>query len=240
MLNNDVPIPLYYQIKEIIKRKIADGEYGPDDLIPSERMLGEEYQVSRMTIRHALDDLVHEGFLRREQGVGTFVIGQKLTQQLGNLTSFTQVMKRQGKQAKSKVLKIQLEPASIEISQIFGIEKDRELVYLERLRFADDQAIAIEKCHILFEGCENIINDDLSASLYHLLINKYQIVPTRAMQEIEAGISTKREAEILDLPQLSSVLHMKRSTFDQNDKIFEYTESVYRGDRFTFRVELIV
>src|SRR3989442_12326795 len=105
------PLPRYYQLKEILRERTRSGEWKPGDLIPSERELSEQYGISRMTARQAITDLVNEGVFYREQGKGTFVSQRKITQQLLQLTGFTQVIRAPGKRPDTKGLSDAMLPA---------------------------------------------------------------------------------------------------------------------------------
>lgn len=238
MLDKRGPVPIYHQLKELIRQKIEDGEWASGALIPSERELCEQYDISRMTVRHALSELVHEGLLYREQGKGTFVAEPRITQELGQLTGFTQDMQTRSKTPGAKVLCVERQPAAPPTAQALQIQPGRPLIVVERLRLADREPMAIEASHLSFRGCEELLQQDLSQSLYQLLREEYQLIPTRAEQQIEADDCTSREAELLAVPPGSPVLRNRRTTYDQRDRPFEYTKSVYRGDRYIFHVEL--
>jgi GntR family transcriptional regulator len=102
-LKRESPVPLYHQLKEILRAKITAGEFDGDGPFPSERELVERYKISRMTVRRALSELVNEGFLIREQGRGSFVVRPRVQEQLRHLTSFTEDMKLRGFPMKSKI-----------------------------------------------------------------------------------------------------------------------------------------
>lgn len=116
------PLPRYYQLKEIMREKIRSGEWKPGDLIPSERELGEQYGISRMTARQAITELVNEGLFYREQGKGTFVSRRKITQQLIHLTGFTEDMKARGQQPGTRVLSAEMRPAEEAVAERLRIK----------------------------------------------------------------------------------------------------------------------
>src|SRR5438067_4720624 len=103
-IDKQSPIPIYYQIMNQLRNKIAEGEYTVDSALPPERELVETYQVSRMTIRQAISELVNEGILVRRKGIGTFVAPPKLEQPLSSLTSFTEDMAQRGMKASSRII----------------------------------------------------------------------------------------------------------------------------------------
>src|SRR5258708_38361115 len=155
------PLPRYYQLKEIMKERIRSGEWKPGDLIPSERELGETYGISRMTARQAITDLVNEGLFYREQGKGTFVSRNKITQQLIRLTGFTEDIRARGQQPSTKVLSAQLTPANEVTAERLRIQTGQIVFYLQRLRLADGEPLAIESSQLSFKGCEKLLEEDL-------------------------------------------------------------------------------
>jgi GntR family transcriptional regulator len=238
MIDRNHVVPLYYQLMQGLRARIERGEWRPGDLIPSERELCETYGISRMTVRQALAELVNDGLLRREQGRGTFVARPKIRKQLSQLTSFTMDMRTRGKEASAQALRMEIVPARPRVADVLRIDGGQPVVLIERLRLADGEPMGIERCHLFFDGCEAILGEDVSHSLYKLLIERFGLVPTRAQEELEAGLCRSREAEILGIRCGDPVLLIRRRTVDQNLCLFEYVESVYRGDNYIFSVEL--
>ncbi len=239
MINRNHPLPLYYQLMEELRRRIEQGEWKPGDLIPSERELTETYGISRMTVRQALTELVNDGLLRRDQGRGTFVARPKIRKKLSRLTSFTEEMRARGKHASAQVLRLEMVPARATVAEIFQIEIGQQVALVERLRLANSDPVGIECCHLSFDGCEAILREDLSGSLYRLLVERFGLVPTRAQEQMEAGACGSREAQILGMRRGEPVLLIRRRTLDQDQRPFEYVESVYRGDNYMLSVELV-
>lgn len=239
MLDKNSPLPIYFQLKELIKGKIAEGVWKPGDMIPSERELSEQWRISRMTVRQALKELTMEGVLRRERGRGTYVAWPKVEQRLTRLTGFTEDMQRRGQGTSARVLRLEMIEASAVVAKALGIAIESPLVLLERLRLAGGEPMAIESSHLYFEKMKGLLKEDFeNQSLYHTLTNSYGVIPTRAEQQVEATICLPSQCELLDLKKGSAVLHNRRVTYDQHGHPFEYTDSVYRGDRYIFYVEL--
>lgn len=239
MLNKNIPIPLYYQLKEKLAQAIQNGELPVGSLVPSERELSDLHGISRMTVRQALGEMVREGLLIREQGKGTFVAEPKLNQGLLKLTSFSEDMRSRGLVPDSRVQAIFVQDASAGIAAALGLTSDLRVVVFERVRLADQKPMAYEVSHLplaLFPGLER---EDLnSASLYKLLEEKYQLSIKYARQTIEVGLSDPVESKSLGIRSKSPVLLIERITFDMNDRPFEFVKSVYRGDRYKLHVEL--
>lgn len=239
MLNKNYPLPMYYQLKEILRERITTGEWQPGDLIPSERELSERYEISRMTARQALTELTVEGLLRREQGKGTYVAEPKIKQGLTSLTGFTEDIHTRGARPGSQVLRLELVTTPISALRALQITPDQQMVLLERLRLVEDEPIALESCYLHFNNVQEILQEDFeNNSLYELLAKKYNITPARAEQQVGADLCNQREQELLNITKGMPVLRNSRITFDQWGRPFEYTESAYRADRYTFQAEL--
>jgi GntR family transcriptional regulator len=229
------PLPRYYQLKEIMREKIRSGEWKAGDLIPSERELGEQYSISRMTARQAITELVNEGLFYREQGKGTFVSRQKIPQQLLHLTGFTEDMRARGQRPGTKVVSAKMSPADEATAERLHIEIGTPIFSLQRLRLADDEPLAIERSNLYFPGCEKLVEEDLeNHSLYRLLESRYNLLLVEAEQELEAGLVTNEDAQLLNISHGSPVLFTRRTTYTERDQPIEYARSVYSGRKYTF------
>jgi GntR family transcriptional regulator len=238
MLDKQSPIPIYYQIQKILLNKIEKGVWSPKTRLPSERELAEQFNVSRMTMRNALEGLERSGVLTREIGRGTFVAEPRLTSSLSTLTGFSAEMKALGKQASARVLRLETRLPFPKITNLMNLDPTQELVVAERLRFTDNEPMAIETCYLNFPDCRNLLQEDLTGSLYQILISKFDLIPSHARQQITAGLSNKTESELLGIKTRSAVLRLNRLTCDQNQQPFEFVESTYRGDKYIFDAEL--
>lgn len=233
------PLPRYYQLKEIMREKINSGEWKPGDLIPSERELGEQYGISRMTARQAITELVNEGLFYREQGKGTFVSRHKITQQLIRLTGFSEDIRARGQRPGSKVISAKMVPADETVAERLRIKPGLMLFQLQRLRMADDEPLAIEISHLFFAGCEKLLEDDLEQnSLYRLLEQKYGIPLMEAEQQLEAGLISSEEAQLLKVSVGSAALFVRRTTYTERDQPIEYAKSIYCGNKYIFFTQM--
>lgn len=237
-INKNSPIPLYYQVKEDIIKKIKNGEYKVEDSLPGERELVRIYDVSTITIRKALSELVNEGYLYRIQGKGTYVAKPKIDRVL-TISSFTDELLKKGLNPGTKILNI-IKIKNKFIANELGIGEDEEIVKFERLRYADDVPIAIQTSYI----STKILNDkDIEElgkynSLYKFLSEK-NIYPKCAKENYSVAlIEDKEKCTLLDIKKNSPCFIVKRHTYDNNGAIFEYAESTLRGDRYNIEVEL--
>ncbi len=240
MTKHDSPVPLYIQIKDYIRLNIQNGIFATNERIPSERQLADQFSVNRLTVSKALNELAQEGLIYSRVGKGTYVSPAKIDQALQSLTSFTEDMSKRGKRAASRVLHSAIEPASGEVAKELSILPGAEVVVLHRLRLADDQLIALERSHIIYALCPNILerHDFSRESLYQVLHDEYNLHMTFAQQTIEALVASEAEQDILEADPCTPILSITRVTFDDSEHPIEYVRSSYRGDRYKFRTVL--
>lgn len=232
------PVPKYFQLRDILMELIST-ELAVDDPIPSERELNRRFNLSRMTVRQAIDHLVSEGRLYRVPGKGTFVARPKIEMPL-RLASFTEDMRARGMSPGSQDLARRTINAGQHLGKLLGLAPD-ELVYvLERLRLADGVPMAIERCHVPAKLAPGLLTKDLtSRSLYTVFEDDYGIILDAGEQTIEAVNTDPADARVLGIPVGSAVLQLGRRSFSGGVPI-EYVVATYRGDRYQLRVALDV
>ena len=235
---NRANLPLYLQLQEVLKDDIQNGRLKPGDQLPPERELSEQFRMSRMTVRQALNQLVNDGLLFRVQGKGTFVARPKITQNLWQLSSFTEDMLSRGMKPGAVVIEQEIIHADHKLAEYFQLEKDMRLIKIRRLRTADGEPIALETTHLPYHAFSGILEKDLQGSLYELLAREYSIVLVRARQSIEARDARPLEAGLLKIPEKTPVLIIERLSYDNNMHVIEYVNSCYRADKYKFYVEL--
>jgi GntR family transcriptional regulator len=238
-VNKNSPVPLYYQLKDIISELIEDEELKPNDPIPPERELCEYHGVSRMTVNKAIANLVNEGLLYREQGKGTFVAKPKEGYQLSRLLSFTEDMKAKGMQVDTRIISFHKKSATRKIQKILSLTEKEEIFEIKRLRVVDGEPYAIETAYLPVSLCEGLTLEKLDKrSLYDILLSEYGLKMDYAHQTIEAVILDEYESGILQVPENSIALMLSRKTYLEGDKPMELTKAVYRGDKYKFEVVL--
>ncbi len=240
LLSKDTRLPLYFQLKAVLERKVEAGEWKHGAPIPSERELCDQFSISRITVRQALAELVHEGKLTRVQGKGTYVSQPRITQQLSMLTGFSQEMRARGQRAGARVLRLGRVPAPAAAIKAFGLGRGEQVIELARLRMADGEALAIETAYLHPQRCTVLLTQDLQdKSLYAVLGVLCGIVPARATQRMQAAECPADAARLLGLRRGAPVLDIQRITFDQRGDAFEVVASIYRGDKYVFHAELL-
>lgn len=208
-------LPKYYQIKQDLLDDIRGGRYRPGALIPSEKELMDEYMVSRITVRKALDDLSVDGYVYRIQGKGTFV-GNPPTRGIG-LQSFSksciEEITDQGMQAARKVIKSEIVSCNDELSAYFELEPGTPLFYYERAYLADGVPVAYAVDHYradLVPGIED--HDFTDTSVFHLLRNKYGIANSTYNVSFRAILAHGDVALNLGVEEGFPVLQMRGRT----------------------------
>lgn len=226
--------PLYFRIQQSILERIRRGSLKPGEQLPTETELARQYQVSRITAKRALDELVDQGWAFRQQGRGTFVAQTRIRDTSG-FGSFSEDMRARGLAPSSLILWFEeIEPGD-EIRDRLHLAPGEHVYVLKRLRLANNEPVAVETAYLPCRLCPGLIHEDLGhGSLYAILAEKYQIAPTWADAEIEAASATKEEAALLKLKAGKPVLTARRITFSASYDAIESVTSVYRGDRFTF------
>lgn len=238
MVTRDTASPLYTQIKNALQRRIETGELKPGDLAPSERDLAEQYHVSRMTARQALQNLANDGFIRRFQGKGSFIAEPKIEESLLELVSFSEDMQRRGLTPSTKIVSVTQEIPQRNIAEALDIALGNRVVRIERLRLASHQPMALEVSYIPSELCPDIEQQSLTGSLYTLLEKKYQLRLARAKQRLEGVAAKPREAELLEIDIGDVLLSLKRTSFDTQGLTVEYVHALYRADKYIFFADL--
>ena len=227
-------LPMYYRIQQAILEQIQAGRFQPGAQLPSETDLARQYQVSRITAKHALDELVRMGRAFRQQGRGTFV-AQARIRDISGFRSFSEDIRARGFTPSSHILAFeQVQPEAV-IRDRLHLPDGEAAFLLKRLRLADQEPVAVETAYLPVSVCPGLSQEDLDGgSLYAVLTEKYKIVPTWADAEIEALVATKEDAQVLKLKSGTPVLVAHRVTYTANYEAIEAVDSVYRGDRFTF------
>lgn len=234
------PIPLYYQLKEIIQEMIDNEELKPGDPIPTERELCVIHGISRMTAREAIMSLVNEGVLYREQGKGTFVAKPKINHQLSELKGLTEDMERMGHKVDTRTLQFQISPATKRVAKHLQLEGEQQkVIMLKRLRVVDQIPYAIETVWLNKEKCFNLTRECVEGrSLYQILRERYNLVPHYARQTVEPISLSEYESKLLDVKPGTLALLFRRTTYSIQEEIIEYTKAIYRTDQHKFEVIL--
>lgn len=224
-------LPKYYVLKEQILTLIEDAV--PGTLIPTERALAEQYGTSRTTVRQAIGELVSEGRLDRTQGRGTFVAPPKVTH-VRQLTSFTDDAASQGMTASARILDISEVSADAVTARRLALEPGAGVHRVERIRLVNGEPLAHETAFLAGELPGLAGNVEVRGSLYSALREDYGIRISEVEDTVETKLAGPDEVRLLDVEMGAPMLLVHRLGLDPDGRPVEWTESVFRGDRFRF------
>jgi GntR family transcriptional regulator len=229
------PVPRYLTIEQSLRTRIAVLE--PHAPMPSDAQLCEEFGVSRMTARGAVQRLVHEGLVYRVPGRGTFVAPARANRTASRILSFTDEMRRSGRAPRSRVVERLVRPATAEERRRLDAA---DVLVLRRVREADDEPVALETAVFAAERVQQLLDADLEAdSLFDTLADA-GLVPTAGHAVITAEAASGEDARLLGVRKGSPLLVERRLISDQDDAPLELTESRYVPERYDIDVDFEV
>ena len=234
------PYPLHLQILNILKTQISTGVLKPGDIIPAESQLCKQYNVSRTTVRLAMEQLVEDNLIIRRRGKGSFVTSPKLKRSLNYLYSFTEDMLAIGKTPSSVVVEKALVKATTEISRLLSLPIEANEVFkLKRVRMADGEPILLETTYIPSYLCNGIMEEDFSkTSLYGVMRSRYNLFLHRAIEAYEAVKMDKETSRLLQSSTSACGFKIRRTAYLDSGIAYELTQSITRSDKCIFKVEL--
>ncbi|WP_170331827.1 GntR family transcriptional regulator [Ruegeria arenilitoris] len=229
--------PRYVQLRRRLQEGIDNGVLAPNSSLPSERELVEITDLSRVTIRKAIQELVQDGIIEQRQGSGSFIRERvpRVEQSLTHLTSFTEDMSSRGMRTTSKWLERGVFAPNPEEVAALNLKDGEQISRIYRLREADGRPLALERAALPLDVLPNPI--EVTTSLYEVLDGLGRR-PVRAVQKISALNLAAIEAELLDVPEGAAGLNIERISFLKNGRVAELTRSLYRGDAYDFVAEL--
>jgi len=238
LINKSSKIPLYLQLMDELIKMIHSKNFKENDRLPSERELCDMFDLSRITVRQALQELEREGYIYRVHGKGTFVAPKSYNQRLVKLYTFTDEMKKLGKHPKSIVLAFSEMIIDEVLANKVGFEPRSEVFKIKRLRLADEEPLMYETTYLPKKIFPSLTATDLvEKPMYDVFLEDYQVKVTRAVERFTATLLREDEAKYLKgRPEQPAILLRRYAYFNQ--QLIEYTVSVVRGDKFEYTVEL--
>lgn len=230
--------PLHVQAEEVLRGLIESEEYKNGKLLPNEVLLSEQLNISRNTLRQAINKLVFEGLLIRKKGHGTKVARKGITGGVKNWLSFSQEMKMLGVEIKNFELHVCFKRLTDETCSFFNItsESNDKCLVLERVRgnksYPFVYFISYFNPEIPLTG-----DEDFTQPLYTILESNYNIIVKTSKEEVSARLAGELIADKLDIEPNDPILIRKRYVYDVNGKPIEYNIGYYRADSFTYTIE---
>ncbi|WP_053363386.1 GntR family transcriptional regulator [Bacillus sp. FJAT-27251] len=238
MINKQLHIPLYYQLAQSIQKQIDSGDLKPGESLPTEREYAENLNISRMTVRQALNQLVNNGYLYRVQGKGTFVAECKIEKPLTGITSFTEDMMARGLEPSSKLLHFELIPATPDVANQLQIKENSPVYEIKRIRLADHVPMAIEINYISANLVKGLTEKIVNQSIYAYMEDQLNLRIEQAIQTIESSLAEPNEAQLLQMKDGAPLMRIQRTAFLYDGTPAEYVLSAYRADRYKFTVHI--
>ncbi|MGE5618401.1 MAG: GntR family transcriptional regulator [Sphingomonadaceae bacterium] len=241
MLDERSPVPLYYQLQEIIRSRIESGQWGPGQQLPPEAELCEEFNLSRGTVRQALADLVREGLLHRRRGKGSFVATPKIPQDLLRVaTGFSEYAKQViGTELGSRLIEVTTIPANRSLARRFELAEGDELYEIRKVKLAHERPYFMSTSYVPKAVCPDLDKEDHSTgSLFQLLRQKYGIAVTKVEGWFEPILVNEYEASVLDLPKGAPAMLYERMRYTASNRPVMLNKHIIRGDmcRLTFQL----
>lgn len=231
IMNSGSSQPLYLQLKEHLKRQIDTGELKPGDRILSEAGLVKKYNLSRVTVRRAIEELVKAGYLIKIQGKGTFVSQVAEFEAVKNIRSFTKICQMQGHDTIADVRRAELTEGTEELCSFLNLSPGSQVMLIERVRKVDGVPVVLEK-NYFHPFCEFLKMEDLTGSLYEILIEKYYIFPSKkGLNKVEIANVNKEEAKLLKITEGMAVIKNHVHVYDENDNPVHVVEELVRVDQ---------
>lgn len=229
--------PRYVQLCRRLEEGIDGGILPPNSSLPPERELADLTELSRVTVRKAIQELVQKGLIEQRQGSGSFIreAAPKVEQSLSHLTSFSEDMQRRGMETTSKWLERGIFLPSAEEVAVLELPADASVARISRLREADGRPMALERAALPIDILPNPLQ--VITSLYEVLDLTGQR-PVRAVQKISAVNLTAQDAELLGVAEGAAGLSIQRVSYQESGRVAEFTKSLYRGDAYDFVAEL--
>ncbi|SMB99795.1 transcriptional regulator, GntR family [Thermanaeromonas toyohensis ToBE] len=230
--------PLHEQLKDILKQKIIEGEFKPGEALPGERQLMHTYGVSRVTVRQAIGELVSEGLLYRQHGRGTFVAPRRIERPLAYLLGVAEELILEGLKVGIKVLEAGRQDPLPEIRQQLRLKEGEQVFHVLRLIMTGPEPLLLDFSFFPSVIGQILKDIDLSKDLIYTHLELYGYKISHGVQWISAGRASQEEAQYLQCKKGSPVLVVRRITYVEGELPISVSRTVYRADRYEYRVNL--
>lgn len=239
-LDKNVPIPLYFQLEQLIMDEIKSGSYPVGSVIPTEKELSQMFEISRTTVRQAISDLVREEQLYRIKSKGTFVSRPKISQEfIQSIQSFNDDVRHAGRNPSTEVLELRVVHLSEEVAVHMDLPTDSKAIYLYRKRSADNNPIVRVETYLPYDSCAFILSHDFNTeSLYQVLSAEEETRITHVTRICEARAATAEDVNVLDMKRGRPIHYFHTMGYNRRGKLIEFSVARYRGDQSKFQVEL--
>ncbi|MEH7108961.1 MULTISPECIES: GntR family transcriptional regulator [Bacillaceae] len=227
--------PLYMQIKKAIQSAILNETFKQGGKIPNETELMDQYKVSRVTVRKAVEELVKEGYLVKRHGIGTFVSHSKIDRKIKHVMGFTATCTANGLSSHSVVTKKEMMEPDSALKKVLNLEPDEKVIYIQRIRYAGDHPLMLENNYYPYNRFHFLMDESLEGSLYDLLREKYGIDPVKSGNTtLEIEVADEEKAQLLETSIGKALFFMNTIIHDQHGMPVHVGKQFIIGDRYQF------
>ncbi len=225
--------PVYKQIENYILELIKTNQLKQGDFIPTEMQLSEQFNVTRMTVRSALNNLVSDGYIIRQRGVGSRVSQQNLTDDIGIVRGFTEEMQRKGLDVSNILVSLNVIEADDELKEKLKLEAADNVWEIKRIRLADKKRVSYMVTYMPVKMFPNLKRTDCEGSLYEFIQEQYEEKIVTSDRSVRAVISDEEIMEHLELEEIEPILNITQISKLTNGDIFEYSHTYHIGYTLT-------
>lgn len=236
MLDQTAITPLYVQLMDELEEKISSGVYQAGEKLQTESEMARTYGVSIITVRKAIGTLIDKGMVVRKQGKGTFVTKPKYERNMKKLQSFSEMCHQMGVVPGAKVLENKLVVPDEKTAKRLGIPAGGQAIFISRLRFADNEPVAIEKNYFPLKYAYLLEADFEDNSLFDFIREKAGKKVASSEKRIELCRATAKEAELLEVKKGDYLLYVKSVTYDEENEPMYVGSQLINGERFSLYV----
>lgn len=235
-IDKSSPMPLYRQVEQFLEKKIISGIWEVGKQLPTEQELSKEFNVSTITVKRGIIELVNKGYLFRQRGKGTFVSKTAKGQDINSLISLTN-----GSEEKHAhlLLDFDVRTEKEEITKSLGLQPGEKVICIKRLKVEKDEPMALEYTYLSYNKFFSLKSSDIHDDLiYNVLEKDFQILLGRARLYIKPCLLSDEEAKILKVKKENPVFEWERFTYTQDEEVIEYSKFYVRQDKETYYTEV--
>lgn len=225
-------IPVYYQLAKLLEYKIRLGEVRAGEKLPPENELAEKYNISRMTVRRAIAELVTKGIVSPEKGRGTFVNAPNVQNSTFELTDFISDMHKRGLNPSFKLIEAKILKADQDIANKLKVPTGTRHIFFRSILSANDEPLVYDLKSLPYNKQTPILENLYDPSLQNMITNNADFQMTKSLNTLKVAMLTHDEALILNVPANLPAFQLEKVIYDQHDKPIGYGKSLYRGDRY--------
>lgn len=225
--------PIYKQIESHIKNLIQSKTLKQGELIPSEKQLSEEFNVTRMTVRSALNNLVKDGYITRQRGVGSIVLANKVYDNISAVSGFTKEMENKGYKVSNILEELNVIEADEELMHKLNLTEKENVWEIKRIRLANDKKISYMETYMPVKLFPNLKKSHCEGSLYNYVeeVCGYKIAMSE--REVSSVLANDELANLLDLIKPEALLYISQVCKLHNSDVFEYSHTYHYGYTLT-------